>query len=78
MFAYRGGLVCWPSARVTCPGHSPCSNVAMGICQEADFPVFFPWMAAALGAAYTLGGRVADAVPLLTQAMEQTIGHGHE
>ena len=29
-------------------------------------------MAAALGAAYTLGGRVADAVPLLTQAMEQT------
>ena len=30
-------------------------------------------MAAALGAAYTLGGRVADAVPLLTQAMEQTM-----
>ena len=25
-----------------------------------------------MGAAYTLGGRVADAVPLLTQAMEQT------
>ena len=30
-------------------------------------------MAAALGAAYTLAGRVADAVPLLTQAMEQAI-----
>ena len=29
-------------------------------------------MAAALGAAYTLAGRVADAVPLLTQALEQT------
>ena len=29
-------------------------------------------MAAALGTAYTLGGRIADAVPLLTQAMEQT------
>ena len=29
-------------------------------------------MAAALGAAYTLGGRVADAVPLLMQAMEQS------
>ena len=43
----------------------------MGICQDADLPVYFPWMAAALGAAYTLGGRVADAVPLLTQAMEQ-------
>ena len=46
---------------------------AMGICQEADLPVYFPWMAGALGAAYTLGGRVADAVPLLTQAMAQTI-----
>jgi hypothetical protein len=44
----------------------------MGICQEADFPLFFPAVAADLGAAYTLGGRVADAVPLLTQAMEQT------
>ena len=44
---------------------------AMGICQEADFPALFPWIAAALGAAYTLGGRIADAVPLLTQAMEQ-------
>jgi tetratricopeptide (TPR) repeat protein len=30
-------------------------------------------MAAALGAAYTLGGRVADAVVLLTQVMEQTM-----
>jgi class 3 adenylate cyclase/tetratricopeptide (TPR) repeat protein len=46
---------------------------AMGICQEADLPVYFAWMAAALGAAYTLGGRVADAVPLLTRAMEQAI-----
>jgi len=46
---------------------------AMGICHEADLPNFLPWMAAALGAAYILGGRIADAVPLLTQAMEQTI-----
>jgi tetratricopeptide (TPR) repeat protein len=30
-------------------------------------------MAPALGAAYTLAERVADAVPLLTQAMEQAI-----
>jgi tetratricopeptide (TPR) repeat protein len=45
---------------------------AVGICREADFPVYFPRMAAALGAAYTLSGRVADAVSLLTQAMEQT------
>jgi tetratricopeptide (TPR) repeat protein len=30
-------------------------------------------MAAALGAAYTLSGRVADAVPLLAQALERAI-----
>jgi class 3 adenylate cyclase/tetratricopeptide (TPR) repeat protein len=46
---------------------------AWGICQEADLAVFMPWMATALGAAYTLGGRIADAVPLLMQAMEQTV-----
>src|SRR4029450_4749009 len=37
----------------------------------ADLPVWFPRMAAALGTACTLAGRIADAVPLLTQAMEQ-------
>jgi class 3 adenylate cyclase/tetratricopeptide (TPR) repeat protein len=51
----------------------PLLERAMGICHEADLPLYFPWMAAALGAAYTLSGRVGDAVPLLTQAMEQTI-----
>jgi tetratricopeptide (TPR) repeat protein len=45
---------------------------AMGICQEANLSIFFPRMAAALGAAYTLSGHVADAVTLLTQAMAQT------
>jgi tetratricopeptide (TPR) repeat protein len=50
----------------------PALERAMDICHEADLSTFFPWMAAALGAAYTLGGRVADAVPLLTQALEQT------
>jgi tetratricopeptide (TPR) repeat protein len=44
---------------------------AVRICREADFPAYFPRMAAALGAAYSLGGRVADALPLLTQALEQ-------
>jgi len=43
----------------------------MGICQDAGLPTWFPRIAAALGAAYTLGGRIADVVPLLTQAMEQ-------
>ena len=45
----------------------------MGIGQEATRPAMFPAMAAALGAAYTLGGRVADAMPLLTSALEQTM-----
>jgi tetratricopeptide (TPR) repeat protein len=45
---------------------------AVGLCQEADLPVYFPWVAAALGAAYTLAGRIADAIPLLIEAMEQT------
>ena len=53
---------------------------AMGICQEAAISLFFPRMAAALGAAYNLAGRSADAIPLVTQAIEQTttvdmVGH---
>jgi class 3 adenylate cyclase/tetratricopeptide (TPR) repeat protein len=51
----------------------PLLERAMSICQEVDLPVYFPLMAAALGAAYTLGGCVDDAVPLLTQALEQTM-----
>jgi tetratricopeptide (TPR) repeat protein len=49
---------------------------AVGICQEADLLAWVPWMAAPLCAAYTLAGRVADAVPLLAQAMQQTIATG--
>jgi tetratricopeptide (TPR) repeat protein len=46
---------------------------AVGICQEVGLPFWFPWMASALGAAYTLGGRVVDAVLLLTQALAQAM-----
>jgi class 3 adenylate cyclase/tetratricopeptide (TPR) repeat protein len=46
---------------------------AMGLCQDAELPFFSPVMAAALGEAYTLAGRIADAVSLLTQVMEQTM-----
>jgi tetratricopeptide (TPR) repeat protein len=55
------------------PRALPSLERAVSICQDADLPLYFPEMAPDLGAAYTLGGRVADAVPLLTQAMEQTI-----
>ena len=53
------------------PRALPLLERAVGICQDADLPAWFPRIAAALGTAYTLGGRIADAVPLLTQAMEQ-------
>jgi tetratricopeptide (TPR) repeat protein len=43
----------------------------MGICQDADFPAFFASTAAALGGAYTLAGRIAEAMLWLTQALEQ-------
>src|SRR5262245_32409583 len=44
---------------------------AVSLCQDAELPLFFPIIAAALGEAYTLDGRSDAAVPLLTQAMEQ-------
>jgi tetratricopeptide (TPR) repeat protein len=53
------------------PRALPLLERAVGICQDADLPFYFPWMAWALGAAYTLAERVADAVSLLTQAIEQ-------
>ncbi len=54
------------------PRALPLLGRAAATCQDADLPIYFPLMAAALGAAYALGGRVADAVPLLTQALEQS------
>ena len=51
----------------------PLLERAMRLCQEADLPLFVPRMAAALGAAWTLAGRVTDAVTLLTPALEQTL-----
>ena len=53
------------------PRALPLLEQAVGLCHEVDFQANFPQMAAALGAAYTLGGRGADAVPLLTQSIEQ-------
>jgi tetratricopeptide (TPR) repeat protein len=50
----------------------PLLERAKRLSQEMDSRLWFPLIAAALGAAYSLCGRVADAVPLLTQAMEQT------
>ena len=49
---------------------------AASICHEFDLPAYFPRMAAALGAAYTLDGRITDAVPLLTRTLEQCRAKG--
>jgi tetratricopeptide (TPR) repeat protein len=54
----------------------PSLERAMGMCQDADLSGWFPRIASLVGAAYALTGRVADAVPLLTQALEQTIAEG--
>jgi tetratricopeptide (TPR) repeat protein len=40
----------------TLPRVLPLLEQAVGICQEVDFPILSPFVAAALGAAYTLGG----------------------
>src|SRR5439155_25856959 len=53
------------------PRALPLLEQAVGICQDADLPGWWPSMVAALGAAYTLAERAVDAVPLLTQAVEQ-------
>jgi class 3 adenylate cyclase/tetratricopeptide (TPR) repeat protein len=70
MASWGGGLLALRQGDL--PRTLPGLEQAVGICHEADLPAYFPWMAAALGAAYTLAGRVADAVPLLTRALEQT------
>jgi tetratricopeptide (TPR) repeat protein len=72
MWAYHGiGLLSFRQGDL--PRALPLLEQAVGVCQDVDLPFYFPLMAAALGAAYILAGRVADAVPLLTQATEQTI-----
>ncbi|MBI3329574.1 MAG: AAA family ATPase [Nitrospinae bacterium] len=49
----------------------PLLERCLGLCQEADLPGFFPWIASSLGYAYALSGRFAEAIPLLEQAVER-------
>jgi tetratricopeptide (TPR) repeat protein len=55
------------------PRALPLLERAVSLCQEANLPTNFPWMAEPLGAAYTLAGRIAEAVPLLTQVLERSM-----
>ena len=54
------------------PRALPLLERAVSICQDPDLSVWFTRIAPSLGMAYTLAGRVADAVPLLTEAMQQS------
>ena len=48
----------------------------LGLYQDANMPTQSPWSAAHLGYAYALSGRVAEALPLLEQAIEQSASMG--
>ena len=75
LLAYRGlGLLALRQGDLS--KALPWLERAVGLCHEADLPGYIPEMAATLGAAYTLGGRVVDAVSLLTQAIERTTATG--
>jgi tetratricopeptide (TPR) repeat protein len=54
------------------PRALPLFERAVSLCRDADLPLHFSRVAAALGVVYNLSGRVANAVPLLTQAIKQT------
>jgi class 3 adenylate cyclase/tetratricopeptide (TPR) repeat protein len=71
MYAYHGiGLLALRQGDL--PRALPQLERAVSICQEAELRAYFPWIAAALGAAYALAGRIVDAMPLLMQAMKQS------
>jgi tetratricopeptide (TPR) repeat protein len=44
-------------------------DLSMKICQSEGVPVYIPFVASRLGAAYTIGGRIADALPYLQQGV---------
>ena len=53
------------------PRALPLLERAVALCEDTNV-TYFPLLASALSAAYTMAGRRADAVPLLTRAMAQT------
>jgi hypothetical protein len=44
---------------------------SLEVCQAGDIGLLLPWVASALGYANLLAGRLAEALPLLEQAVEQ-------
>jgi tetratricopeptide (TPR) repeat protein len=50
---------------------TPMLERCLSLCQVGHLPVYLPWVAMCLGAAYALAERVSEALPLLSQAVEQ-------
>jgi class 3 adenylate cyclase/tetratricopeptide (TPR) repeat protein len=50
------------------------------LCQEANIPLWVPWLASTLAVAYALNGRTTEALSLLTQTPEHVaaVRHGSE
>jgi predicted ATPase/class 3 adenylate cyclase len=68
---YGAGMVSLRQGDV--PRAIPVLERAVGLCQDADLPVYFPWVAAALGVAYILEGRAAVGLPGVEHGVEQAI-----
>jgi predicted ATPase/class 3 adenylate cyclase len=71
---YGGGMVLLRQGDV--PRAIPVLERAVRLCQEADLPVYFPWVAAALGVAYVQEGRAAVGLPTVEHAVEQAVATG--
>ena len=50
----------------------PVLERGLRLCQSAQISLFFPRLASALGLAYAQSGRLAEGLPLLAQAVEQS------
>jgi len=51
-------------------------DLSMKICQSAGIPVYIPFVASRLGAAYAIGGRIADALPYLQEGVGSSASVG--
>jgi tetratricopeptide (TPR) repeat protein len=58
------------------PRAIPMLERALGLCQDWNISIFLPWMAAALGLAYALEGRIVAGLALAEQAVEQAVARG--
>jgi tetratricopeptide (TPR) repeat protein len=46
---------------------------SLSVCHTGDIQLLVPWVTASLGYAYALAGHLAEALPLLEQAIEQSV-----